>query len=663
VGLLRVKSEQQGARKLKHSRQHCRKILALSNPATVDAAVSRVARLQSWLHVTNNSCSQLRKGRQAMKCPSAGGRRFMARKFSSQIMSLGQLLAPPHMFKTPPFQRSFVWTPEEAATLVEEITTAFEAMDGETLGDGCFLGTMLFMNADRSSTKLRNWALSRSQKVLEIVDGLQRLTTVTILLCLLRDLELEEGRKPSEKLRSSIIAGRGPKATSRVALRGPDEDFLNSLVRKDAIHGEPDTEALSISQANLLEVRDYLRGVVAEYTSSERRQLIEFLLDDCCVDVLATTGIDRAHRMFTVLNTAGKPLTCNDILKAKLLSGVPGPRMERLVAMWEKAETQLGDDFEKLFGHIKSMHARTSHDVIAAVSDIAAQVGGGPAFIEHVLHPAAPIFANIRAAHHTGSPHSEAIASSLSYLGWLRGGDWVPAVLLWWLEKETDPAAQQQFLGAIERLAYALHIQKRSPKRRNGRMSAVMYAIRQGQDLFSAPSPLELGQDETHTLHYNLRDIHKRDPKIAKLVLMRVNDAIAGCRHNLDSKSLTVEHILPRRPGAPWRALFPDPVERDRLTSSLGNLVLVPRSLNGKAGNQEFHLKKRVLFGKGFDLPINDFVRRQEEWTAAQIEAREAELLRLLDQIWRIGPSSGSRAAAQVSTPLAAKRRRASERA
>jgi hypothetical protein len=60
-------------------------------------------------------------------------------------------------------------------------------------------------------------------------------------------------------------------------------------------------------------------------------------------------------------------------------------------------------------------------------------------------------------------------------------------------------------------------------------------------------------------------------------------------------------------------------------------------------------------------LPINDFVRRQDEWTAAQIEAREAELLQLLDQVWRIGPPSG-RKAAQVNAPPAAKRRRAADR-
>lgn len=587
----------------------------------------------------------------------------MARKFSSQIMSLGQLLAPPHLFKTPPFQRSFVWTPEEAATLIDEITSAFEVTDGEAVGDGCFLGTMLFMNADSSAAKRRNWPLTRSQKTLDIIDGLQRLTTLTILLCLLRDLELEHGHKPGERLQSAISAGRGANATSRVSLRGADEDFLDALVRSDATHEEPEGENLSMSQANLVEVRDYLRGIAGEYSEAERRRLIDFLLDDCCVDVLLTSGIDRAHRMFTVLNTAGKPLTRNDILKAQLHSGVTGPRLDRLVAMWEDAESLLGRNFEGLFSHIRTMHARTSPDVITAIGEIAKQVGGGPAFVERILHPAAPIFADIRAAHHTGSPCSEAIASSLSYLGWVRGSDWVPAVLLWWLEKGKDAAALQQFLYSIERLTYALHIQKRSPKRRHSRMSAVMYAIRQGQDLTAAPSPMELGQDEVHTLHYNLRDMHKRDAKVAKLVLMRLNDALAGRRQNLDGKALTVEHILPRRPGASWRAAFPDPIERDRLTSSLGNLVLVPRSLNGKAGNQDFPRKKHVLFGNGFHLPINDFVHRQEEWTAAQIEAREAELLRLLDQIWQIGPPSSRKAAAQAAAPPLAKRRRASDRA
>ena len=64
------------------------------------------------------------------------------------------------------------------------------------------------------------------------------------------------------------------------------------------------------------------------------------------------------------------------------------------------------------------------------------------------------------------------------------------------------------------------------------------------------------------------------------------------------------------------------------------------KAQNDKAGNLDFARKREVMFkgGGALGLPINDYVRRQPEWQAAQIREREAELLRRLDELWQIGP-------------------------
>jgi hypothetical protein len=169
-----------------------------------------------------------------------------------------------------------------------------------------------------------------------------------------------------------------------------------------------------------------------------------------------------------------------------------------------------------------------------------------------------------------------------------------------------------------------------------------MQAMRQKQDLKGPASPLRLTREEQGIIHYNLRDLHARSAPMAKLVLLRLNDQIAGKPQNLAVEDLTVEHLLPRKPGANsrWRELFPDPAERGRCTESLGNLVLMTKAQNDRAGNLDFQRKQEVLFkiGGALLLPINDSVRRHPEWLAAQIREREADLLRRLDQLWQIGP-------------------------
>lgn len=582
----------------------------------------------------------------------------MAQQFDTRIMTLGQLFANPILVRTPAFQRSFSWTWGEASTLVDEIESAFEVEPGSDEA-GCFLGTMLFIQPEKSASRLATWSLGRNERVLEVVDGLQRLTTLTMLFSLLRDIDRSDAQRPNERILSAIATGQGRNGRPRFMLREPDEAFFESYVRQSgATLLNPDSESLSAADERMISVREYLREAVGAYELPQRQRLAAFLLDQCFVAVLSTTGVDRAHRMFTVLNTAGKPLGRNDILKAQLLAGLKPQEMQRAVAGWDAADKHAGADFESLFSHIRTVHGRSSPNVISSIRDIAARAGGGLAFVERILQPAAEIYEAITEARHEGSPHSGPISASLTHLNWLKGNtDWVPPALLWWLEKGKDPAELSWFLAALDRLAYGLRIQGRGNKRRFTRMNAVLHAIRSGQDLRKAGSPLGLAREELRMVHHSLRDLHKRHAQVAKLVLLRLNDVLAGKPQRLKGDEFTVEHLLPRKPGinSPWRAHFPDPADRDRFTESLGNLVLVSKLQNDKAGNLDFARKREVLFGTGPHLPINEYVRRQTEWKSAQIEAREAELLKLLDGIWQIGSPPGRRS----EPPMGTSRRKA----
>ncbi len=564
----------------------------------------------------------------------------MPSQFTAHTMPLGQLFANLHTINTPSYQRPFSWEQREASRLLEDLAAA---IDGDGDGgeiDEYFLGTMLFIEAERAS----RLPFSRQTRVLEVVDGLQRLTTLTILFCVLRDLDANDASKPRERLLTAIGTGRGGTARPRLSLRATDEPFFRAHVRNaGATSIAPASDTPTPQEARIVEVRDHLHEALADFDPAQRRRLADFLLDKCHVVVVSTTGIDRAHRIFTVLNARGKPLARNDILKADLLGGVPTAAMKDATRIWDRAESHLGDEFENLFSHIRIIHARSSPQVISGIKNIAVEAGGSLPFIERILQPAAAVFDDILKARHEGSAHSPKISSLLTYLGWLKGhSDWVPPVMLWWLGKGKDPAELAWFLGALDRLAYGLRILGHGAKRRASRFGTVVHAISIGRDLRSETSPLDLARDELRTIHHNLRDLHARSAPMAKLVLLRLNDHLADSAQNVPIEDLSIEHLLPRKPGnnGPWRAAFPDPVERERHTESLGNLVLVTKAQNDKAGNLDFARKKDVLF-KAAGAPIltvNDFVRQQDQWTSQQIREREAELMRHLDQLWNIGP-------------------------
>ena len=68
--------------------------------------------------------------------------------FTCQTMQVGQLLANPFVIEAPSYQRSYVWTDEEAGKLLEDIVSALDADVSPHEGE-YFLGAMLFVERDR----------------------------------------------------------------------------------------------------------------------------------------------------------------------------------------------------------------------------------------------------------------------------------------------------------------------------------------------------------------------------------------------------------------------------------------------------------------------------------------------------------------------------------
>lgn len=568
-------------------------------------------------------------------------------QFVALSLLLGQLFGDPFLVEVPAYQRSFAWTADEAGRLLEDISAAMEGGEAGEPAD-YFIGAMLFIDRDGTEARPSGWPMTGAPRVFEVVDGLQRLTTLTILFCVLRDLDEDDDAPPYPPLLAAIrTAAAGAK--TRLSLRGPDEQFLTThVLASGASHVMPESEEIPPAAANILAVREHFVSSLMDLDRPQRRRLADFLLQRCSVVLIATTGLDRAHRMFMVLNDTGKPLARNDILKAELLGRVPAAAANAAAATWDALEGRLGHDFESLFSHVRAMYGRPGGQVISGVRAIAREAGGAQPFIDGVLQPAAEAFDDIRNARHAGSPHSPTIIRTLVYLARLAAADWVPAAMLWWTGPGRDATELVWFLGAIDRLAHGLRILGVGSGRRAQRFGAVITAIRGGQDLRAATSPLNFSREELRTIAFNLRDLHVRSAQTAKLVLMRLNDEIAKAQQSAALQDYTVEHVLARRHGAnsQWRTWYPNPQEREACTESLGNLVLVTKAQNDKAGNLDFARKREVYFNTpGVVVPaINELLRNQREWKAQQIKAREAELLRCLQTLWGFGAGNGAEA-------------------
>ena len=566
--------------------------------------------------------------------------------FTAQIVHVVELFASQFRIEAPSYQRSFAWTQIEAGQLLDDISLALDEAEAGATGD-YFLGTMLFIDRDGAAAMAsrppsRLWRATPTAGTLEVVDGFQRLTTLTILLCCLRDIDADADRPQNARLLGAIQSGQRAGARPRLVLREAEEkSFFEHVRAPGATRLKVSSVGLLPSEDRIVEVRDYILSVLGALDAAERQRLIDFLLDRCCVVLVATTGIDRAHRMFTVLNTTGKDLARNDILKAFLLGSIRSPAAGSCLAIWNEAEARLGDEFENLFSHIRSIQGRPGSPVIAAIVKIAEE-RGPQGFIEDIVRPSARIMEDIENARHSGTAHSAAISQNLRYLGWNSFSDWKPVALAWWTKYGENAEGLNRFLAKLDRLALGIRILGIGSSKRAYRFGAVIDAIQAGRDVMGSDSPLQLTRHELKTIQHNLGDMHGRHASTAKHLLLRLTDALAGKPQSFTFPSnMTVEHVLPRRAGAgsEWRKWLPDPAERETCTDSLGNLVLVTKDQNDKASNREFARKLEIYFNTP-DAPsvaLNESLRGRTEWKAREIRAREAALFQLMEELWQFG--------------------------
>ncbi len=135
----------------------------------------------------------------------------MPSPFVAQAMSLGQLFADPSFIHVPAYQRSFAWTPDEAGQLLDDVSEAMEAEANPTRAATISSAPCCSREPDPPTGRIAAWKAARAGRFHEVVDGLQRLTTLTILFCVLRDLDEDSGEPADERLLAAI-GGAGGRA-------------------------------------------------------------------------------------------------------------------------------------------------------------------------------------------------------------------------------------------------------------------------------------------------------------------------------------------------------------------------------------------------------------------------------------------------------------------
>jgi hypothetical protein len=521
-----------------------------------------------------------------------------------------------------------------------------------------FLGAVVLMDAPGvETTKL---SLKMAQREFGVIDGQQRIVTLMTLLAVLRDLETDARRPIAKRVQGMLHAQQGTRffrtERFRLHLAGCERTlFEDSILHAGSAILPSEIVATSLQEATLLDVRDRFRAMLTDMSANARKTLADFVADRCYVVVIVGTDIDRSHQMFVVLNERGKKLQRNDILKSDVLSRLRAGDTGWAARMWDETSLSLGDGFEPFFGHLRTIFGYGRLQTVSGVRSVIRDAGGSEAFFKTVFLPFSKAYELIRRNGEGVLPGD--MQRILSYLNRLPDADWAPAAILALKDWNHDPDRAAFLLAEIERLAMLTRLLCAGSGKRVRRFAELIKVIRSDEPIDRTHPVFQMTRDEIRSIAFHLRDLHKRNPKVCRLLLLRLSDEMGDNAASVDPDLYTIEHVLPQRPAASstWRQSLPSAEERAELVDCLGNLVLITQQENDRARNASWSEKKEIYGKVSSDkaplLAITRDVLGERDWRRLEIEVREQRLLGLIEKLWRIDIQSqrpASRSSVQV---------------
>ncbi|EJB78880.1 DUF262 domain-containing protein [Helicobacter pylori] len=548
-------------------------------------------------------------------------------------------------YQIPIYQRPYQWTEENCEKLLDDL---FEDYEKDRESD-YFCGSLVLVKSDPNS----------KTETYDVVDGQQRLSTFILLAKVLADLYndcLISNPKNLEHLQESWK----DRHTERKRLSfnaigsNAEYDFQDALdFFDDSHHVSKNDENNYLKNAVCL--KDYLR----EKEIKNINNFIEWLYSNVKFITIICPNIDKALRIFNVLNARGLPLNATDIFKGELLKELAKEEdQKKLVSRWNALSQKCSDNdltMETLF----SWYSTYLNPVTSK---------------EKKEKELVTWFKNLNK---TPLEYLKGVEDFYNaYCEVLEMQDWHAHLLSY---KDDDHLHvilcasilhhySDQDIKALKELLVKFYYQNWVAGRTNSKIEQtccnIINALKEKKSIENIASIVKKYLDNNNvTQHFkeNLEDDHLYtkfyfiNGKTAKknswvkpiLILVEyfMNDDPRPKR--IEKNDFHIEHILPQKPdpSSQWVKDFSEE-ERECYTHSLANLTLLGGTKNSQASNLDFKDKKKIYMGEENKLNKKktprvmtcykmtiDIAHKYTEWTPKSLEKRKEELIKIIESV------------------------------
>ena len=555
-----------------------------------------------------------------------------------KALPLAKVFSSDFQYSIPDYQRPYSWEEEHVKQLFDDLYEFYQQKTDESY----FLGSIVVINP---------------QPQADVVDGQQRLTSLTMLIAALTHFLSDENKKADAKeyLQQPAKESQNLAAQPRLVLRQRDRDFFREYIQNLDFNKlnslAIDHDCKNDAQKNIVRNARVLLDCIRNEFSGNNADVfdfLKFLVQKCCLVVVSTPSQKSAFRIFSVMNNRGLDLLPSDILKADIIGKIDD-RKDEYAQKWENLEQELGRNrFNELFAHIRMIKLKNKarRSVLEELQEfVVPRIASIRNFIDDELSSYASALRALKNGNYRADNNQFEINQYIYWLNQVSFSEWLPAAILF-LHQKPDAHQSVEFFRHLEILTSYLHLSAKYTGKRIERYGSILKDLQENPKQCS-PS-LFLDDEEKQSFRelldgniYNGLTAVRRNYLILRLDAM-ISDGAANYKNA--SGLLTIEHVLPQTidDNSQWRQWWEkDEDGGDTLHQTwlhrLANLIPLNKRRNSAASNLDFAEKKEKYFSGNKNVSsyaLASKVLEKDKWTPEVVEARQKELLDCLYRNW-----------------------------